>query len=177
MYEAKGFTVSTVTSDGEPSIVTLKQVLLPINIALNVLGRGSRAHHAESAIRHIKNKARSTAHSLAYTLPGKWAPLRVRWTAGCALSSVPCSWCDELLIRRDAHEIRGRGHYGWCYSLEVLVSLRQYSFHWDSWRFTVWCDGRDGKPLGFVHLNWMWLRSAALNSTKTQKRHSKTLFL
>jgi hypothetical protein len=72
IFEAKGFQVSSVTSDPE-----LKTVLQQSNITLNVLGRVSHAHHAESAIRHLQNKARSTAHSLPYTLPGKWAPILV----------------------------------------------------------------------------------------------------
>lgn len=74
IYDAKGFTVSTVTSDGEPSIAALKSVLEEENITLNILGHGSHVPHAEAAIRHIKNKARSTAHSLPYDLPSKWAP-------------------------------------------------------------------------------------------------------
>jgi hypothetical protein len=56
IYEAKGFQVSSVTSDPEPSIVALKTVLQQSNITLNVLGRGSHAHHAESAIRHIQKQ-------------------------------------------------------------------------------------------------------------------------
>jgi hypothetical protein len=38
-----------------------------------VLGHGSHTPHAESATRHIKNKARSTLHSLMYPLPTKLA--------------------------------------------------------------------------------------------------------
>jgi hypothetical protein len=109
MYEAKGFTVSTVTLDDEPSIVTLKQVLLQNNITLNVLGRGSHAHHAESAVCHVQNEERSTAHSLPYTLPEVGLTFRVKCTAGYAPSSVPRSGrVENRGIQRDAHLIRGR---------------------------------------------------------------------
>ena len=74
IYDAKGFTVSTVTTDGEPSVIALRSIFDENNITLNVLGHGSHVPHAEAAIRHIKNKARSTAHSLPYDLPAKWAP-------------------------------------------------------------------------------------------------------
>ena len=40
---------------------------------MNILGHGSHSPHAESAIRHIKNKARSTVASLPYTLPVRWS--------------------------------------------------------------------------------------------------------
>jgi hypothetical protein len=86
IYEAKRFTVSTVTSHGEPSIVSMKQVLYQNNItlALNFLGRGSDAHHAESAICHFQNKARSTAHSLPpYPENGLHSRLGVRQAARC----------------------------------------------------------------------------------------------
>jgi hypothetical protein len=39
-----------------------------------VLGHGSHVSHAESAIRHVKNKARSVIWSLPYTMPFKWTP-------------------------------------------------------------------------------------------------------
>ena len=74
IYDAKGINISSVTSDGEPSITALRGALAEGNILLNILGHGSHVPHAESAIRHIKNKARSTAHSLPYDLPSKWAP-------------------------------------------------------------------------------------------------------
>jgi hypothetical protein len=44
------------------------------NIVLNILGHGTHIPHVESAIRHLKNKARSTAFSLLFTLPSKLAP-------------------------------------------------------------------------------------------------------
>jgi hypothetical protein len=61
MDEAKGFSVSTVTSDGEQSIVATKEVHLQNSRGArkNVLGRGSHAHHAESAIRHVTSKTHS----------------------------------------------------------------------------------------------------------------------
>ena len=55
LYDAKGFNISSVTSDGEPSIAALRATLAEENITLNVLGHGSHAPHVESAIRHIKN--------------------------------------------------------------------------------------------------------------------------
>ena len=72
-YIAKGFRIKRVTSDGEPSIKAAIHELEAIGVELNVLGHGSHTLHAESAIRHIKNKARSTLHSLMYPLPSKLA--------------------------------------------------------------------------------------------------------
>jgi hypothetical protein len=72
-YIAKGFRIKRVTSDGEPSIKAAKHEFEAIGVELNVLGHGSHTLHAESAIRHIKNKARSTLHSLMYPLPSKLA--------------------------------------------------------------------------------------------------------
>jgi hypothetical protein len=61
MYEAEGFSVSTVNSDGEQSIVAMEEVLLPNSRGArkNVLGKGSHAHHAESSIRHVTFKTHS----------------------------------------------------------------------------------------------------------------------
>ena len=44
-----------------------------MGVEMNILGHGSHTPHAEAAIRHIKNKARSTMHSLPYALPSKLA--------------------------------------------------------------------------------------------------------
>ena len=71
-YTTQGFQVTRVTSDGEPSIKAVRHQLVQRNIELNMLGHGSHAPHAESAIRHIKNKARSTALNLPYPLPSRW---------------------------------------------------------------------------------------------------------
>jgi hypothetical protein len=70
-YTAKGFRIKRVTSDGEPAIKAAKHDLEAIEVELNVLGHGSHTPHAESAIRHIKNKGRSTLHSLLFPLPSK----------------------------------------------------------------------------------------------------------
>jgi hypothetical protein len=70
-YTAKGFRIKRVTSDGEPAIKAAKHDLESIGVELNVLGHGSHTPHAESAIRHIKNKGRSTAHSLLFPLSAK----------------------------------------------------------------------------------------------------------
>jgi Reverse transcriptase (RNA-dependent DNA polymerase) len=70
-YTAKGFRIKRVTSDGEPAIKAATHDLESIGVELNVLGHGSHTPHAESAIRHVKNKARSTAHSLLFPLSGK----------------------------------------------------------------------------------------------------------
>ena len=40
---------------------------------MNILGHGMHTPHAEAAIRHVKNKARSTVASLPYTMPVRWA--------------------------------------------------------------------------------------------------------
>ena len=72
-YHAKGFRVQSVTSDGEGAVKSSRQEVEELGIELNILGRGSHTPHAESAIRHIKNKARSTLHSLPFTLPSKLA--------------------------------------------------------------------------------------------------------
>jgi Reverse transcriptase (RNA-dependent DNA polymerase) len=70
-YISKGFRIKRVTSDGEPAIKAAKPDLEAIGVELNMLGHGSHTPHAESAIRHIKNKARSTLHSLLFSYPSK----------------------------------------------------------------------------------------------------------
>ena len=72
-YQAKGFRVLTVTSDGEGAVKSIRQEAQKLGVELNILGRGSHTPHAEAAIRHLKNKARSTLHSLPYSLPSKLA--------------------------------------------------------------------------------------------------------
>ena len=72
-YNAKGFRIKRVTSDGEPAINATKQDLEALGVELNVLGHGSHTPHAEAAICHVKNKARSTLHSLPCPLPWKLA--------------------------------------------------------------------------------------------------------
>ena len=72
LYASKGFTINRVTSDGEPAIKALRDDIEAQGIELNILGHGSHAPHAESAIRHVKNMARSTVHSLGYPLPPRW---------------------------------------------------------------------------------------------------------
>ena len=72
-YEAYGFRIKRVTSDGEASIKAAKHDVESMGVSMNILGHGSHAPHAESAIRHIKNKARSTVASLPYTMPVRWA--------------------------------------------------------------------------------------------------------
>lgn len=70
-YHNKGFIIKRVTSDGEGSIKATRDQIEQLGVDLNILGHGSHTPHAESAIRHIKNKARSTLHSLPYVLPSK----------------------------------------------------------------------------------------------------------
>ena len=72
-YTAKGFHVKTVTSDGEGSVKSVRSNIEELGVNLNILGHGSHAPHIESAIRHIKNKARSTLYSLPYPLPSRLA--------------------------------------------------------------------------------------------------------
>ena len=50
----------------------IKPNLLKRNLDLNMLGYGSHTPHAESAIRHVKNKARSTAHNHSYAMSTRW---------------------------------------------------------------------------------------------------------
>ena len=78
-YSSRDFTVNIVTSDGEPSIRYMSQALMQSGTYLNFLGHGKHVLHAESAIRHVKNKARSIAFSLQYTLPSKIAPALIRF--------------------------------------------------------------------------------------------------
>jgi Reverse transcriptase (RNA-dependent DNA polymerase) len=70
-YHNKGFLIKRVTSDGEGSIKASRPQVESLGADLNILGHGSHTPHAKSAIRHIKNKARSTIHSLPYVLPAK----------------------------------------------------------------------------------------------------------
>jgi Zinc knuckle len=55
-YQAKGFRVTSVTSDGEGAIKSCRKEIQALGVDLNILGRGSHAPHAESAIRHIKKQ-------------------------------------------------------------------------------------------------------------------------
>jgi hypothetical protein len=73
-YTARGFIIRTVTSDGEPAVKAMFNELKAQNVILNIMGHGTHIPHVESAIRHLKNKARSTAFSLSFTLPSKLAP-------------------------------------------------------------------------------------------------------
>ena len=72
-YLAKGFQINLITSDGEGAVKTVRRDIENLGADLNILGHGSHAPHAEAAIRHIKNKARSTLHSLPFPLPTKLA--------------------------------------------------------------------------------------------------------
>ena len=72
-YVSKGFAIKRVTSDGEPSIKAVRPDVEAMGVEMNILGHGSHTFHAEAAIRHIKNKACSTMHSLPYALPSKLA--------------------------------------------------------------------------------------------------------
>ena len=72
-YMIKGFRINRVTSDGEASIKAVRSEAESLGAELNILGHGSHAPHIESAIRHIKNKARSVLHSLSFSLASKLA--------------------------------------------------------------------------------------------------------
>ena len=111
-YGAKGFTVSTVTPDGEPSIVSMRQVLLQNNITLNVLGRGSHAHHAESAILSRSEQGALDSAQLAVhvTRSGAHFPGKV-YDRLCAVRcrarivlNVMNSWFGMMLFIRAAYQ-------------------------------------------------------------------------
>lgn len=72
-YMIKGFRIKRVISDGEASIKAVRLEVEALGVQLNILGHGSHAPHVESAIRHIKNKARSVLHSLSFPLASKFA--------------------------------------------------------------------------------------------------------
>ena len=76
-YASKGFKINRVTTDGEPAIRAIKTQLEHRGTELNILGHGSHVPHAESAIRHIKNMARSTLHNLGYPFPSRWTPFLI----------------------------------------------------------------------------------------------------
>ena len=57
---------------------------------MNILGHGSHTPHAEAAIRHVKNKARSTLFSLPFPLPLRLAPALVAFVVHTA-NMVPKS--------------------------------------------------------------------------------------
>ena len=73
-YKAKGFHIRTVTTDGEGAIKASRTAVEELGTHLNILGHGSHTPHAEAAIRHVKNKARSTLYSLPFPLPSRLAP-------------------------------------------------------------------------------------------------------
>jgi hypothetical protein len=70
-YVAKGFAIKRVISDGEPSIKAVRSEVESLGIELTIFGHGSHTPHAESMIRHVKNKARSTFNSLEFPLAPK----------------------------------------------------------------------------------------------------------
>jgi hypothetical protein len=70
-YTAKGFRIRRVTSDGEGAVKSVSSDVEALGIELNIVGHGSHTPHAESATRILKNKARSTLHSLRFPLPFK----------------------------------------------------------------------------------------------------------
>jgi Zinc knuckle len=72
-YKAKGFHIRTVTSDGEGAIKSTRASIEETGAQLNILGHGSHTPHAESAIRHVKNKARSRMYSLLFPLGTRFA--------------------------------------------------------------------------------------------------------
>ena len=57
---------------------------------MNILGHGSHTPHAESAIRHLKNKACSTVASLPYPLPSRWAVALIAFVTH-TINMVPIS--------------------------------------------------------------------------------------
>jgi hypothetical protein len=88
-YHNKGFLIKRVTSDGEGSIKASRPQVESPGADLNILGHGSHTPHAKSAIRHIKNKARSTLHSLPYVLPQNCVQHSL------ALLSTQLTWCQK----------------------------------------------------------------------------------
>ena len=60
-----------MTSDGEGAVRSVG--VEELGAQLNILGHGSHTPHAESAIRHVKNKSRSTLYRLPYPLPTRLA--------------------------------------------------------------------------------------------------------
>ena len=81
IYVAHGFTIKRVTSDGEASIKAVRHEIELQGVEVNILGHGSHTPHAEAAIRHVKNKARSTVASLPYVLPTRWAATLLMFVA------------------------------------------------------------------------------------------------
>ena len=80
-YMIKDFRIKRVVSDGEASMKAVRTEVEALGVQLNILGHGSHAPHAESAIRHVKNKARSVVHSLSFPLASKFAACsRIRYT-------------------------------------------------------------------------------------------------
>ena len=72
-YEMKGFNIRSVTSDNEGAIKAVKSSVNELGIDFSVQGHGTHMPHAESAIRHVKNKARAVLYGLQFPLPSKLA--------------------------------------------------------------------------------------------------------
>ena len=89
-YKAKGFYIRTVTSDGEGAIKSVRTSVEEFGAQLNILGHGTHTPHAEAAIRHVKNKARSTLYSLPFPLPLRLAPALIAFVVHTA-NMVPKS--------------------------------------------------------------------------------------
>ena len=72
-YMIKGFRIKRVISDGEASIKAVRPEVESLGVQLDILGHGSHVPHVESAIRHMKNKARSVVNSLSFSLASRFA--------------------------------------------------------------------------------------------------------
>jgi hypothetical protein len=93
-YEMKGFHIRSVTSDNEGAIKAVKPSIKDLGIEVYVQGHGTHIPHAESAIRHVKNKARAVLHGLQFPLPSKLA---------AALRLLQSIWCLRL-INQDTYQ-------------------------------------------------------------------------
>ena len=90
-YKAKGFHIRTVTSDGEGAVKSARTLVEDFGAQVNILGHGSHTPHAEAAIRHVKNKARSTLYSLPFPLPLRLAPALIAFVVHTANMVPKCN--------------------------------------------------------------------------------------
>ena len=107
-YNAKGFHIRTVTSDGEGAVKSARTSVEELGAQLNILGHGSHTPHAEAAIRHVKNTARDTLFSLPFPLPLRLAPAlcgRTGYT-GPTGRTGPCpAYCTLTSLSNLVHPI------------------------------------------------------------------------
>jgi hypothetical protein len=79
VYKSRGFTVSSVISDGEGAVKAIKNDLEAAGIVVNIVGAGAHVPKAERNVRLVKERVRAIIQVLPFNLPGSWVKFLVRF--------------------------------------------------------------------------------------------------